>query len=107
MQDLQRYSWPGNVRELQHVLERACIISERGKLSFEHLQDSTSTGKPLAALQAEERILTDAELRELKARNIRAALKRTNGRIYGEAGAAAMLGMKTTTLASRIKSLGI
>lgn len=60
---------------------------------------------PVNTLQAEERILTVAEIRDLEVRNIQAALKRTNGKIYGDDGAAALLSMKPTTLVSRIKSL--
>ena len=108
IQELQRYSWPGNVRELQHVLERACIVSERGRLKFDHLAEPpppAQTESPSA--HADERILTAAELRDLEVRNIRAALSRTNGKIYGDNGAAVLLGMKPTTLTSRIKALDI
>ncbi len=107
IQDLQRYSWPGNVRELQHVLERACIVSERGRLKFDHLREALLAPSIVNAPQAEERILTVAELRALEVHNIQAALKRTNGKIYGDDGAAVLLGMKPTTLVSRIKSLAI
>lgn len=107
IQDLQRYSWPGNVRELQHVLERACIVSERGRLRFDHLSQTAPTTSNTAPVQTDDRILTAAELRDLEARNIAAALARTGGKIYGDDGAAALLGMKPTTLASRIKSLNV
>ncbi len=104
IQDLQRYSWPGNVRELQHVLERACIVSERGKLKFDHLGEVTPAPAESTSSPPEDRILTAAELRDLEARNIRSALDRTAGKIYGDNGAAALLGMKPTTLSSRIKA---
>ena len=107
IQDLQRYSWPGNVRELQHVLERACIVSERGRLKFDQLADSSPARPEVAASNTEDRILTAVELRNLEAHNIRAALHRTGGKIYGDSGAAALLGMKPTTLTSRIKALGV
>lgn len=107
IQDLQRYSWPGNVRELQHVLERACIVSERGRLNFDHLRETAPSPTVMVSPQAVDRILTVAELRDLEAHNIRAALQRTGGKIYGDEGAAALLGMKPTTLTSRIKSLDI
>ena len=54
-----------------------------------------------------DRILTDAELRKLEADNIRAALKAADGKIYGPGGAAELLGVKPTTLASRMKALGL
>ncbi len=106
IQELQRYSWPGNVRELQHVLERACIVSERGRLKFDHLTESAPAFTESAQPRAGERILTAAELRDLEIQNIRAALQRAGGKIYGNNGAAALLGMKPTTLTSRIKALG-
>ena len=52
-------------------------------------------------------VRTDAQIRQLEADNIRAALKAANGKVSGPGGAAQLLGMKPTTLASRIKSLGI
>jgi transcriptional regulator with GAF, ATPase, and Fis domain len=108
IQDLQRYSWPGNVRELQHVLERACIVSERGRLAFDHLRETFPASRPTVnATHAEDRIFTVSELRELEASNILSALKRTKGKIYGGDGAAALLCMKPTTLISRIKALGV
>lgn len=107
IQDLQRYSWPGNVRELQHELERACIVSDRGKLKFNHLRESEASPTQIQDSTAESRILTVAELCDLEERNIRTALRQSNGKIYGDDGAAKLLGMKPTTLVSRIKALGI
>ena len=52
-------------------------------------------------------MLTDAEVRRLEADNIRAALRRTKGKVSGPGGAAELLGIKPTTLASRIKALGL
>ncbi len=106
-QDLQRYAWPGNVRELQHVLERACIVSTDGKLRFDLPKETPKQREQQIAATATARILTAAELRELEANNIRSALATAKGRIYGENGAAALLAMKPTTLASRMKALGI
>jgi transcriptional regulator with GAF, ATPase, and Fis domain len=54
-----------------------------------------------------DRVRTDAEIRQLEADNIRAALRAASGKVSGPGGAAQLLGMKPTTLASRIKSLGI
>ncbi len=107
VQELQRYDWPGNVRELQHALERACIVSTDGRLRFELTNEPPRRKEPSPGTTAEQRVLTAEELRELEADNIRAALKACKGRIYGAAGAAALLGMKPTTLASRIKAVGI
>jgi transcriptional regulator with GAF, ATPase, and Fis domain len=107
---LQRYSWPGNIRELQHVLERAAILSHDGKLKLELDIDSTvskSTSVSKASHEGTEKIMTIDELKVLERENIRRALSVTAGRIYGQGGAAELLGMRPTTLASRIKSLEI
>ena len=56
---------------------------------------------------AADRVRTDAEIRQLEADNIRAALRLAKGKVSGAGGAAEMLGIKPTTLASRIKALGV
>lgn len=109
---LQGYSWPGNVRELQNVIERAVITSNHGQLNFEralpvqgnevvqhHGVASDTTG--------DDRIHTVQEFQELERQNILRALKATDWRVSGENGAAQLLGMNQSTLASRMKTLGI
>ena len=106
--ELLRYDWPGNIRELQHVLERALITSPKGKLSFE--LNSGASAKATATSSksiSNEEILSASQLRSFEAANIRRALQACDGKVYGDKGAAALLGMKPTTLSSRIKSLGI
>jgi len=108
MQQLKRYDWPGNVRELQHVLERAIITSTDGRLVFE--LEEPASGRPDApstAAEAPAPILTATQLRALEADNLRRALREARGRIYGAGGAAALVGLKPTTFASRMKSLGV
>jgi formate hydrogenlyase transcriptional activator len=109
VQQLQRYHWPGNVRELQHVIERAVITADRGRLAIElpAAAEPPSGSADAPAQDAAERVLTEAEVRRLEAENIRAALRRTGGKVSGAGGAAELLGTKPTTLASRIKALGI
>ena len=109
VQQLQRYHWPGNVRELQHVIERAVITAGRGRLAIElpAAAEPPSGSVDAPARDAAERVLTEAEVRRLEAENIRAALRRTGGKVSGAGGAAELLGMKPTTLASRIKALGM
>ncbi|EPM72496.1 Fis family transcriptional regulator [Pseudomonas syringae pv. theae ICMP 3923] len=104
---LQRYSWPGNIRELQNVIERALITSVGADLNLD-LPD-----EPKISLSAAQQplpspiIMTDARIRELERNNIQAALKVTGGKLFGKTGAAALLGLKPTTLASRLKRLDI
>jgi transcriptional regulator with GAF, ATPase, and Fis domain len=105
VQHLQRYHWPGNVRELQHVIERAVITADGPRLRIE--LPSGEPGKPTPVPTAADRVLTDAEVRRLEADNIRAALRLARGKVSGAGGAAELLGVKPTTLASRIKALGL
>jgi transcriptional regulator with GAF, ATPase, and Fis domain len=108
VQQLQRYDWPGNVRELQHVLERAVITSPGGRLVLD-LPDAKTrrVEKAPAGEPCERELLSESEIRELEASNVRLALERSGGKIYGKDGAAQLLGLRPTTLTSRIKSLAI
>jgi PAS domain S-box-containing protein len=106
LKELESYEWPGNVRELQNVVERAVILARHdGRLEFalghsnrrkerspRFQKTSFALGQPdsIKSLKATERNL------------IEEALVQTNGKIYGSDGAAALLGLKPTTLASRI-----
>ena len=105
VQRLQQYDWPGNVRELQHVIERAVITSTGGRLNIE-LPSQAKARSPEAA-SANPVVRTDAQIRQIEVDNIRAALKAANGKVSGSNGAAQLLGLKSTTLASLIKELGI
>src|SRR5260221_1337747 len=109
---LQAYDWPGNVRELQNVVERAVIFAQTGALSFDfvRLRRSTSRGSAdlvAPTLRPAPTILTDSELKRRERDSILSALAQTNGKISGPPGAAELLGMKPTTLASRINALGL
>lgn len=107
---LRRYDWPGNVRELQHVIERAAIVSTGRHLVLDLPAPAGAAVPPApggALVAPADRVLTESEFRALERENIRAALRRTGGKISGPAGAAELLGIKPTTLASRIKTLGV
>ena len=105
---LAEHDWPGNIRELQNAVERAVIVSPRGPLQFELpglASRQTSTSR-----QQESRttvVLTRDELKSRERDSIAAALQQTGGKVFGPGGAAELLGMKPTTLASRIKALGL
>ena len=95
MEALARYAWPGNVRELRNVVERAVILSPGGTLSVElptSADQSTSAEMTLEAVQRQ---------------HIAAVLDEVRWRIRGEDGAAQRLGLKPSTLESRIRKLGI
>ncbi len=105
---LTAHDWPGNVRELQNAIERAIILSRGGPLRFDLAPSTPSSRRPALHDQpVPTQFLTRDELKRQERDSITAALKETKGRIFGPTGAATLLGMKPTTLASRIKTLGL
>lgn len=95
MDALRQYAWPGNIRELRNVIERAAILSESSTLQVPLGSAAVPVAVAPPTLAATERA------------QILAALEQTGWRIRGPAGAAALLGLKPTTLESRIKKLGL
>jgi len=108
MSQLTAYDWPGNVRELQNAVERAVILSQRDLLRFE-LAGSKAVDTPRAftGTLSKPGVLTRDELKRQERESIATALKQTGGKVFGPGGAAELLGMKPTTLASRITALGL
>jgi PAS domain S-box-containing protein len=108
---LMQYDWPGNVRELQNVIERAAILAQNGRLRIDLPIQQGGTELPAVSRRPKngtpQAILTDDEIREHERNNILTALKASGGKVFGKGGAAELLAVKPTTLASRIKSLGI
>jgi formate hydrogenlyase transcriptional activator len=106
MIDLTSYDWPGNVRELQNTVERAVILSRGGLLHFDMAEPNVTDPAPAPTLQVSKpALVTRDELKRQERDGIVAALKQTGGKIFGPGGAAELLGMKPTTLASRITAL--
>ncbi len=97
------YHWPGNVRELHNVIERALILNPCGPLTFEHF--NLSRPSPIEPVQDGE-AETD-HLDTIVCRHIRRALAQTQGKVSGNNGAAALLGINPSTLRNRMKRLGI
>jgi PAS domain S-box-containing protein len=99
---LQAYDWPGNIRELQNVIERAVIIADSDTLAIDARwlgvrppAASPVVGPPAATLATHEKQVIEAALRECK------------GRVSGPFGAAARLGVPSSTLESKLKALKI
>jgi transcriptional regulator with GAF, ATPase, and Fis domain len=104
---LQAYDWPGNVRELQNATERALILAQKGRLQFDLPQSELSPVVPAPINGRAATILTEIEMRQLEKENIAVALAKADWRIHGQGGAAELLGLKPTTLISRVKKLGL
>jgi len=111
MRTLEGYRWPGNIRELQHVIERAVLLSSGGTLRLEGiLAEHRDAERPLTPAAQEpviDGVIPDIEWRKRERANLQAALQRADGRVYGPGGAAELLGVRPTTLASRLKTLGL
>jgi PAS domain S-box-containing protein len=102
---LRAYGWPGNVRELQNVIERAVITARGGTLDLERALPAASLNGEAAAAPDPGAVLTSRELARLERENLRRALEATGWQIAGEGGAARLLGVAPSTLASRVKAL--
>ncbi len=99
MARLVEYRWPGNVRELENIVERANILSGGRTIQRDHVQVKSSSAS----------IGNDQlkPLQEIEREHIVAALRASNGKVSGKGGAAERLGLKPSTLESRMKRLGI
>jgi len=98
---LERYPWPGNVSELRFAVARAVLASEDGPIRFDVGRAAAGRPGPPASVR------TDAEIREMERQNLILALEETGWKVSGPEGAAERLGLKPTTLAARMKVMGI
>ncbi|WMI64896.1 sigma 54-interacting transcriptional regulator [Aestuariibaculum sp. YM273] len=101
------YNWPGNVRELQNLIERAVIVSKNKILNLQSIIPLQINEETKATKTIQDKIYTAEELSALEKSNILKALKQTRWKISGENGAASLLKIPPTTLASKIKAFGI
>jgi len=115
MDALTNYSWPGNVRELENLVERAVLLSPGKELRvpLSEIKSATLAGAD-PSLSASTSLTSSAPatssistLGEAERQHILRALRQTEWRIAGPKGAAAILGMKRTTLQARMRKLGI
>ena len=95
IEQLQRYTWPGNVRELRNLVERALIVSSGTRL--------TITLPPQSSVASRRSV----KLADVEREHIKAVLDSTRWRIRGVGGAADQLGLKATTLETRMAKLGL
>lgn len=101
MHDITAYHWPGNVRELQHLIERSILLAKDGvirKVDLPSARVLVSENAPPGQIKT---------ITELERDHILSVLKMCNNKIAGPGGAAELLNLPPTTLASKMKKLGI
>ena len=114
--EMRAYDWPGNIRELKNLIERAVILSrDDGRLEFSLPSSGgasaaadeavyLSPGKPVDGGRT---FMTEREMKQQQRENLRRALEHAGWRVSGEGGAAELLGLRPSTLADRMRSLGL
>jgi transcriptional regulator with GAF, ATPase, and Fis domain len=111
LRQLTARDWPGNIRELENAIERAVILSGDGPLRFDWPAAAASARPPAAAAASSPApslpLLSRAAIEKHQRETIAAALEQTGGRVSGPGGAAELLGMKASTLFSRMVVLGL
>jgi DNA-binding NtrC family response regulator len=111
IETLKGYDWPGNIRELRNVIERAVIFARGGTLEFD--VSGSSSPVDLAPFgppdddRTEPEYLTESEMRNRERHNLFMVLQKAGWKIKGADGAAELLGVKPTTLISRIEKMGL
>jgi transcriptional regulator with GAF, ATPase, and Fis domain len=95
LEALQQYTWPGNIRELRNLVERATIVATSRRLTISVPQTNSVS------------VRRSAKLADVEREHIRAVLDSTGWRIRGVGGAADRLGLKPTTLETRMAMLGL
>ena len=104
---LLQAEWPGNVRQLKNALERAAILSRGGVIRAEHIvaDEIPQHSFCLPPDNLDETALPSFD--DMVKTHLHKALARTGGKVYGKGGAAELLGIKPTTLQSKLKKYGI
>jgi DNA-binding NtrC family response regulator len=108
---LQDYDWPGNIRELRNVIERAIIVARGKALEFDLPTMTMAPAFSPPVYESREasqpEFMTEPEIQRRERENLRIVLNKTDWKIKGADGAAELLGVKPTTLISRIKKMGL
>jgi transcriptional regulator with GAF, ATPase, and Fis domain len=104
MDALTAYDWPGNVRELQNIVERAMILSPETRLELDDALMGHDRDAPLSGRTSRQQ---SDSLEDAQRAHIVRVLEECGWKVRGKGGAAERLGLKRTTLQSRMKKLGI
>ena len=106
IEKLKSYHWPGNIRELENVIERQVILARGDIVRFDGLAINSESQIDEVKFKTTQ-IMTSHEIKQQEKNNIIIALKKCKGKIFGYDGAAELLGIKPTTLTSRLKKYNI
>lgn len=101
IEQLMRYHWPGNVRELENSIERSVVLTEQGMINSVFIQSPH-----LSQITINDNNVVKT-IEEVEKEHILIVLQKCNQKVYGPGGAAEMLNLPPTTLASKMKKLGI
>ncbi len=106
---LEKHQWPGNIRELRNVIERAVILTKGARLRLDLAMGGAANAgaEPEAMSDDAPAFFTEEEFREMERQNLIAALRVSGWRVWGPDGAAAILGIKPSTLTYRMNAFGI
>lgn len=104
---LRDYAWPGNLRELRNVLMRVVLTATGSRVDAAMLHAVLKTTQQGGSAGTEEHVYTEQEMVRLARDNTLRALAACGNRIYGDGGAARLLGISPTTLCSRLRKYGI
>lgn len=107
MEDLLQYDWPGNFHEFFRVMRKSLLLSEQGAFRLTIDSDAVEVRTESAANGINVGLQEVVRFDEMSRRYLEKVLNKTEGKIYGKNGAARLLGMKPTTLQSKLKKLGI
>jgi formate hydrogenlyase transcriptional activator len=112
MHTLMRYPWPGNIRELQNIIERAVILTDGDVLQIPPLSGPATleeaAGSKIGGYAKRQASATSTRtLEEAERDHVLKALEEANWVVGGTSGAAARLGLRRTTLISKMRKLGI
>jgi DNA-binding NtrC family response regulator len=107
MDALMAWEWPGNVRELENFIERSVILTGGSVLMAPLNELQPTNTKTLSDQTFSDQTFLDQTLESVEREYIMRALRESNGQVGGPSGAAMRLGLKRTTLQSKMKQLGI
>ncbi|MBS1601525.1 MAG: sigma-54-dependent Fis family transcriptional regulator [Bacteroidetes bacterium] len=107
LQELMAYHWPGNIRELEHLIERSMLLNQSPQIMKIDIPSPDTSQMAPNFEKSPDGSFRIRSLEEVERDHILAILKKCNGKVAGEGGAARLLNIPSTTLNGKIRRLGI